>query len=110
MKSSDRDGVPSADAPPTSRKPQLQSITYSTPTRRSARRLGLSAIFLSLLASFAVLIVLLVREGAPLALALVVPPAIIGAAASAVAILKNLSESGPANNSETHQPPDDPHT
>lgn len=109
MKSSNPHGVPSTDRPPTSSKPQLQSITYSTPTRHSARRIGLSAVFLSLLASFAVLIVLLVHEGAPLALALVVPPAIIGAAASAVAILKNLSEGGPANNSETHRPPDEPH-
>ncbi|MEU4522975.1 hypothetical protein AB0F52_30235 [Amycolatopsis sp. NPDC024027] len=53
------------------------------------------------------LITILVREGAPLALALAVPPAIIGAAASAVVFLRNLSESRQLNE-ESRQAPDEP--
>ncbi|KZB79631.1 hypothetical protein [Amycolatopsis regifaucium] len=47
-------------------------------------------VFLGLLAGYAVLVLVLVRDGIPVVLALTVPPAILGAAASTVVFLKNF--------------------
>jgi hypothetical protein len=101
------DGMPSPDIPPTSRNQSSHSVTDSASKRQVTRQLWLSVIFLGLLVCFAVLITVLVREGAPLALALAVPPAIIGAAASAVVFLRNLFESRQLNE-ESRQAPDEP--
>ncbi len=47
-------------------------------------------VFLGLLAGYTVLVLVLVRDGTPVVLALTVPPAILGATASTVVFLKNF--------------------
>uniref|UniRef100_UPI003F4990DE hypothetical protein n=1 Tax=Amycolatopsis sp. CA-293810 TaxID=3239926 RepID=UPI003F4990DE len=47
-------------------------------------------VFLGLLAGYAVLVLVLVRDGIPVVLALTVPPALLGAAASTVVFLKKF--------------------